>query len=174
MAVFGSSNMDYVLTSPPVRVARVMSIYIETQNNSGIHLKLEPTEYKESRVSFGVTNPPHAGFLPQVLEVFQRLDIGVERAYHLRVVNGLTPYFLATFYVTPNDDSKLSEDSALYAKLKQELYSTQITSTTAPSYSTLIKSGIMSGPDSTLISALISFCHTNPVSYTHLTLPTKA
>ena len=161
MAVFGSSNMDYVLTSPPERVARVMRIYIETQINSGIHLKLESTEYKDSRVSFGVTNPPHAGFLPQVLEVFQRLDIGVERAYHLRVVNGLTPYFLATFYVSPNDDSELNEDSALYAKLKQELYSTQITSTTAPSYSTLIKSGIMSGPDSTLISALISFCHTN-------------
>ncbi len=161
ISVFSDSNMDYVLTSPPERVARVMRIYIETQTNSGIHLKVEPTEFKENRVSFGVTNPPHAGFLSQVLEVFQRLEIGVRRAYHLSVVNGKTPYFLATFYVKPNDKSDLSEDSALYAKLKQELYSTQITSTTAPSYATLIKSGIMSGPDTTLISALISFCHTN-------------
>ena len=63
VSVFSTSNMDYVLSSPPERVARVMRIYIETQINSGIHLNVEPTEYKETRVSFGVTNPPHAGFL---------------------------------------------------------------------------------------------------------------
>ena len=91
--------MEYVLTSPPERVARVMRIYIETQINSGIHLNVEPTEYKETRVSFGVTNPPHAGFLQQVLEVFQRLGIGVRRAYHLSVTNGLTPYFLSLIHI---------------------------------------------------------------------------
>lgn len=161
ISVFTTSNMDYVLTSPPERVARVMRIYISTQLNSGIFLSVEPTEYKETRVSFGVTNPPHAGFLQQVLEVFQRLEIGVRRAYHLSVTNGLTPYFLATFYVKPRDKSDLNEDSAIYTNLQRELYSTQITSTTAPSYATLIKSGVMSGPDSTLISALVGFCHTN-------------
>lgn len=158
---FIESNMEYILTSPPERVARVMRIFVETQTNGGIHLNVESTEYSENRISFGVTNPPHAGFLQQVLEVFQRLDIGVRRAYHLRVTNGLTPYFLATFYVKPRDKSELDEDSDLYINLKRELYSTQITSTTAPSYATLIKSGIMSGPDSTLIAALVGFCHTN-------------
>lgn len=161
LAVFGTSNMEYVVTSPPERVARVMRTYISTQINSGIFLSVEPTEYKETRISFGVTNPPHAGFLQQVLEVFQRIDIGVRRAYHLSVTNGLTPYFLATFYVKPRDKSDLHEASPLYTKLKRELYSTQITSTTAPGYATLIKSGIMSGPDSTLIAALVGFCHTN-------------
>lgn len=161
VSVFTSSNMDYVLNSPPLRIARVMRVYVETQLNSGIHLSVEPTQLKETRVSFGVTNPPHAGFLPQVLEVFQRLGIGVQRAYHLSVTKGLTPYFLATFYVKPRDRSELNASSELYAKLQRELYSTQITSTTAPSYPKLIKSGIMSGPDSTFISALIGFCHTN-------------
>ncbi len=161
VSVFTSSNLEYVLTSPPERVARVMRIFISTQLNSGIFLSVEPTEYKETRVSFGVTNPPHAGFLQQVLEVFQRLEIGVRRAYHLSVTNALTPYFLATFYVKPRDKSELSEDSTVYTNLKRELYSTQITSTTAPSYATLIKSGVMSGPDSTLITALVGFCHTN-------------
>jgi len=161
ISVFSTSNLDYVLTSPPERVARVMRTYISTQLNSGIYLNVEPTEYKETRVSFGVTNPPHAGFLQQVLEVFQRLGIGVRRAYHLSVTNGLTPYFLANFYVKPRDKSELTEDSVIYTNLQRELYSTQITSTTAPSYATLIKSGIMSGPDSTLISALVGFCHTN-------------
>jgi len=161
LSVFTTSNMNYVLTSPPVRVARVMRTYISTQINSGIHLNVEQTENKETRVSFGVTNPPHTGFLQQALEVFQRLSIGVGRAYHLSVTNGLTPYFLATFYVEPLDNSKLTADSSLYAQLEQELYSTQITSTTAPSYATLIKSGVMNGPDSTLITALVGFCHTN-------------
>lgn len=161
ISVFSTSNMEYVLSSPPERVARVIRTYTSTQLNSGIYLNVESTEYKETRISFGVTNPPHAGFLQQVLEVFQRLDIGVRRAYHLSVTNGLTPYFLANFYVKPRDKSMLSEDSALFSNLKRELYSTQITSTTAPSYATLIKSGIMSGPDSTLINALAAFCHTN-------------
>ncbi|OED38346.1 amino acid dehydrogenase [Chromatiales bacterium (ex Bugula neritina AB1)] len=161
ISVFCDSNLDYVLTSPPERVARVMRNFVSTQINSGIHLNVEPTEFNETRVSFGVTNPPHAGFLQQVLEVFQRLEIGVKRAYHLSVTNGLTPYFLANFYVKSRDDSELSEDSSQYINLKRELYSTQITSTTAPSYATLIKSGIMSGPDSTLISAIVGFCHTN-------------
>jgi len=161
MSVFSTSNLDYVLTSPPERVARVMRLYIATQINSGIHLGVEQTDFKETRVSFGVTNPPHAGFLPQVLEVFQRLGIGVRRAYHLSVTNGLTPYFLATFYVKPRDKSELTENTELYTNLKRELYSTQITSTTAPGYATLIKSGVMSGPDSTLIAAFIGFCHTN-------------
>lgn len=161
LSVFETSNPEYVQTSPPERVARVVRIFIETQINGGIHLKVEPTEFKESRVSFGVTNPPHAGFLQQVLEVFQRLEIGVRRAYHLNVNNGMTPYFLTTFYVKPLDKSDLHDESDLFIRLKRELYSTQITSTTAPSYATLIKSGVMSGPDSTLISALIGFCHTN-------------
>ena len=124
-------------------------------------MNVEPTEYKETRVSFGVTNPPHAGFLKQVLEVFQRIGIGVRRAYLLSVTNGLTPYFLATFYVKPRDKSELNAANPLFTNLQLELYSTQITSTTAPGYANLIKSGIMSGPDSTLITAFIGFCHTN-------------
>lgn len=159
--VFITSNIDYVLTSPTERVARVVRIFLSTQMNGGVHLQVEPTEYKENRVSFGVTNPPHAGFLQQVLEVFQRLDIGVRRAYHLSVTNGKTPYFLATFYVKPRDKSDLEENSALFINLQRELYGTQITSTTAPGYAKLIKSGLMSGPDTTLIAALIGFCHTN-------------
>ncbi len=161
ISVFSSSNMEYVLTSPVERVARVVRIYVATQLNGGIHFNVEPTEFKETRVSFGVTNPPHAGFLQQVLEVFQRLGIGVRRAYHLSVKNGLTPYFLATFYVKPRNDNELNEASSLFMQLKRELYSTQITSTTAPSYPKLIQRGVMSGPDSTFIAALISFCHTN-------------
>lgn len=159
--VFTSSCMDYVRTSHPERVARVIRLYLATQTNGGIYFNIEDTEYHESRISFGVTNPPHVGFLQQVIEVFQRLDIGVRRAYHLSVTNGMTPYFLATFYVKPHDKSDLLIDSPLCTNLKRELYSTQITSTTAPSYVQLIKNGVMSGPDSTLISAMIAFCHTN-------------
>ena len=159
--VIYSSNPQYILKSSVERVARVIRIFIETQLNSGIYLNIEPTKYKETRVSFGVTNPPHAGFLTQVLEVFQRLEIGVRRAYLLSVTNGLTPYFLATFYVKPRDKSELNEANPLFTNLKRELFSTQITSTTAASYANLIKSGIMSGPDSTLVAAFIGFCHAN-------------
>jgi len=43
ISVFSASNLEYILISPPERVARVMRIYIATQINSGIHLNVEQT-----------------------------------------------------------------------------------------------------------------------------------
>ncbi len=161
LAIFVSSDAEYVIISPPERIARIMETYILTQQGGGVSLQVEPTSHDEYRVSFGVTNPPHSGFLSQVLEVFQRLNIGLKRSYSLDVTNGYTHYFLGTFYVKPRDNSPLAVDTQLYHNLELELYNTQIVSTGAPSYTNLITKGIMSGPDATLITALIGFCHTN-------------
>ncbi len=161
LAIFASSNEEYVSMSPPERVARIMETYLLTQQGGGVSLQVEHTNHDEYRVSFGVTNPPHSGFLSQVLEVFQRLNIGLKRSYSLDVTNGSTHYFLGTFYVKPRDNSPLEAGASLYHNLQLELYNTQIVSTGAPSYTNLITKGIMSGPDATLITALIGFCHTN-------------
>ncbi len=161
LSIFSASNEQYVLTSPAERVARVMELYISVQQGGGVSLSVDTTEYKEYRVSFGVANPPHSGFLSQVLEVFQRLGIGVRRAYCLSVTNGMTRYFLSTFYVKARDKTPIDPGGDLHDRLRLELYNTQITSTTAPGYHKLITNGVMSGPDATLVTAFIGFCHTN-------------
>ena len=70
----------------------------------GLYLDVEEMERgRESRVLFAVGNPPQKDFLLQVMEVFNRLDLGVNRAYCLTISNGIHPYFLGTFYVTRRD-----------------------------------------------------------------------
>jgi len=156
-----NSNDNYVRVSPADRIARLLHLFDETETGGGISLRRETTENGEYRVSFGVTNPPHSGFLSQLLEVFQRLDISVKRSYALTINNGLSPCFLSTFYVKPREQQPLNAGSPLYASLKRELYNTQILSTGSSSYKRLVETGIMTGNDATLVNAFIGFCHTN-------------
>ncbi len=155
------SNDNYVRVSHTPRIVRLLHLLDETESNGGISLRHEATEYAEYRISFGVTTPPHAGFLAQLLEVFQRLGIGVKRSYALTLNTGLSPCFLSTFYVAPRDGKPFSIESPLYAVLKRELYNTQILSTGSSSYSQLVETGMVTGSNATLINAFIGFCHTN-------------
>ncbi len=155
------TDPEYVRLSPAKRIARLLRLYSNTENNGGIYLRRETTSHGEYRISFGVTNPPHAGFVVQLLEVFQRLNISVKRSYAQTIDHDLSPCFLATFYVKPRDETPLNAGSPLYATLKRELYNTQILSTAASSYKALVETGMMTGNDATLITAMIGFCHTN-------------
>ena len=155
------SNDNYVRLSPADRIARLLHLFDETETGGGISLRRETTENGEYRISFGVTNPPHSGFLSQLLEVFQRLNISVKRSYALTINNGLSPCFLSTFYVKPREQQPLNAGSPLYASLKRELYNTQILSTGSSSYNQLVETGIMTGNNATLINTFIGFCHTN-------------
>ena len=155
------SNNNYILVSPADRIARLLHLFSETETNGGISLRRETTEYGEYRISFGVTNPPHSGFISQLLEVFQRLGISVKRSYAITIRNGLHPCFLSTFYVAPRKKEPLNAGSPLYAALKRELYNTQILSTGSTSYSQLVETGTTTGNNATLINAFIGFCHTN-------------
>ncbi|PWQ94982.1 NAD-glutamate dehydrogenase domain-containing protein [Leucothrix arctica] len=156
-----NTDREYVRLSPVKRIARLLRLYSDTENNGGIYLRRETTSHGEYRISFGVTNPPHAGFVVQLLEVFQRLNISVKRSYAQTIDHDLSPCFLATFYVKPRDEQPLNAGSPLYATLKRELYNTQILSTGASSYRALVETGLMTGNDATLITAMIGFCHTN-------------
>ncbi|RVU83359.1 amino acid dehydrogenase [Leucothrix sargassi] len=151
----------YIKLSPAKRIARLLRLYTNTEENGGIYLRRETTRHDEYRISFGVTNPPQAGFVVQLLEVFQRLNISVKRSYAQTFDHELSPSFLATFYVKPRDNAPLNAGSPLFASLKRELYNTQILSTGATSYKALVETGLMTGSDATLISAMIGFCHTN-------------
>ncbi len=159
------NNEKYVRISPPERVARILRLYKQTTMHEGVYLDDEPTNgpdgMQESRILFGVGNPPQRGFLQQTLEVFKRLDIFVKRTYCLTISNGIHPYFLVTFYVNASGGGRVEKGSCLFQRLKEELYNTQILSTFSPSYDQLVTTGITSGADASLINAFIGFCHTN-------------
>jgi glutamate dehydrogenase len=156
------NNETYVRISPSARIAQALKLFQKGNNSGGLCLDVEPmADGGESRVLFAVANPPLKDFLLQVMEVFNRLDLGVNRAYCLTVNNGVHPYFLGTFYVRPRNGVLLGRDSGTFTRLRQELYTTQVLATRSAIYRECVTSGVMSGDDAALINAFSAFCHAN-------------
>ncbi len=159
------NNEKYIRISPAERVARIIWLYQQVCKHNGLYLDVENTvdvtRHQESRLLFAVGNPPECGFLAQIMEIFNRLDIGVQRAYTLNISNGTTPYFLGTFYIATRKGELIMKDSALYNDLKAELYNTQILANTGRMYSDFLINGVVTGAEASLNNAIIAFCHTN-------------
>ncbi|GFO58264.1 amino acid dehydrogenase [Geomonas silvestris] len=156
------NNEDYVRVSSPLRVAQVLQLFQKAGRSGGIYLYVEPTiNPLESRVHFAVGNPPQKEFLLQLMEVFNRLDLGVNRAYCLTISNGVHPYFLGTFYVRRRSGEVLAPGSELYTRLQQELYNSQIIATKGYTYREFVTTGVMTGEEASLANAFIAFCHSN-------------
>jgi glutamate dehydrogenase len=165
LGIIWLNNEWYVRISPPKRVAQILWLYQQGNRQGGIYLDVEqadePEKPQESRVMFAVGNPPQNDFLVQIMEVFNRLNLGVKRAYCLTISNGVHPYFLGTFYVHNRDGGDLAKGSELFDRLQQELYNTQILSTASHTYRAFVTKRLMSGEEGSLVNAFISFCHTN-------------
>jgi len=156
------NNENWVRNSWPERVAQVLNLFQKGSRNGGLYLDVEEMEgRKESRIHFAVGNPPQHDFLLQVMEVFNRLDLGVTRAYCLTVSNGVHPYFLGTFYIRRRNGDELNRGSELFGRLQDELCNTQILSTTSTTYRDFVTKGVLSGRQGSLINAFIAFCHSN-------------
>ncbi|ACM20122.1 Glu/Leu/Phe/Val dehydrogenase superfamily protein [Geotalea daltonii FRC-32] len=156
------NNENYVRISPPIRVARILQLLQRGNQQGGLYLGLEQLPGgRESRILFAVGNPPQKDFLFQVMEVFNRLSLAVNRAYCLTVSNGVHPYFLGTFYVLHRDGEPLAKEDQVFTRLQQELYNTQILSTKSLLYRDLVMNSLMNGEDASLISAFMAFCHSS-------------
>lgn len=157
------NNENYVRMYPPSDIAYLIWLFDQGNAAGGIFVdvaKVEPEELADTRVLFAVANPPEGDFLLQVLEVFNRLDIGIKRACCQTISNGVHPYFLGSFYVKSRRGEELSGNGLAAAALRRELCTTQILSTTSPLYKEFVTQGRLSGDDASLLNAFISFCHT--------------
>ncbi|HET7237785.1 MAG TPA: NAD-glutamate dehydrogenase domain-containing protein, partial [Terrimicrobiaceae bacterium] len=156
------NNEGYLRNSSALRIAQVLNVFHMGNRNNGLYLDVEPgRDGEESRVHFAVGNPPQRDFLLQVMEVFNRLHLGINRAYCLTISNGIHPYFLATFYVRPRDGELLCPGDELFSRLQRELANAQLLSTKSTLYNTFVRNSTMPGEDATLVNAFIAFCHTN-------------
>ncbi|MBV5339954.1 MAG: NAD-glutamate dehydrogenase [Deltaproteobacteria bacterium] len=158
------NNENYIRLSPPTRVAYLVWLFDSANASGGLFLDITQVYRegsKETRVLFAVGNPPQGEFLLQLLEVFNRLDIGIRRAYCQTISNGIHPYFLGSFLVISRTGEDLSPQSHLAARLKRELCTTQILAISSPAYRDYVVEGLISGEDAALVNAYISFCHTS-------------
>ena len=158
------NNQNYIRMSPPTRIAWLVWLFERGNASGGQFLDVAQVDrdgLPETRVLFAVGNPPQSDFLLQLLEVFNRLDIGIRRAYCLTISNGIHPYFLGAFFVKSRRGEDLSTGSDLVLRLTAELCTTQILATSSTIYRDFVTEGLMTGEDATLVNAFISFCHTS-------------
>ncbi|GFE62612.1 NAD-glutamate dehydrogenase domain-containing protein [Geobacter sp. AOG2] len=158
------NDENLIRISPPSRLAWLIWLFERGNASGGLFLdicEVVRDGRPETRVLFAVGNPPQDEFLLQVLEVFNRLDVGIRRAYCQTISNGIHPYFLGAFFVISRQGAPLSPDSDLAARLTRELCTTQIIATSSPAYRDYVTEGQMSGEDAALVNAFIAFCHTS-------------
>ena len=158
------NNANYLRMSPATRIAYLVWLFDRGNASGGLFLDITQVERdgrSETRVLFAVGNPPQGEFLLQLLEVFNRLDVGIRRAYCQTISNGVHPYFLGSFLVISRKGEDISPESPLAARLKRELCTTQILSTSSPAYRDYVVEGLLSGEHAALVNAFISFCHTS-------------
>ena len=159
------NNPGYVKISPPERLARGVWMYQQAQKHDGVFVGLdespETTGGRESRLLFSAMSPPHSGYLAQITEVLQRLDVGVRRSYSLDLRDRENSAVLNSFYVVARNGQPMNRNSRLYAQVKNELYSTRILSPSCQVYYKFISKKLMSGEDSALLNAFIAFCHSS-------------
>ncbi|MDD2852400.1 MAG: NAD-glutamate dehydrogenase [Desulfuromonadaceae bacterium] len=158
------NNENYIRMSPPNRIAYLIWLFDRGNASGGMFIDVAQVQREgrvETRVLIAVGNPPQGEFLLQLLEVFNRLDIGIRRAYCQTISNGVHPYFLGSFLVISRKGEDISPLSMLAQQLKSELGTTQILSTASPAYRYYVIEGRLSGEDATFINACIAFCHTS-------------
>jgi glutamate dehydrogenase len=164
LRIFWLNNENYIRMSPPARIAYLAWLFDSSNASGGLFLNIARVEREgrcETRVLFAVGNPPQEEFLLQLLEVFNRLGVGIRRAYCQTISNGVHPYFLGSFFVCNRQGEDISPESPLAALLKRELCTTQILSTSSPAYRDYVVEGLLSGEDAALVNAFIAFCHTS-------------
>ncbi|BDG02482.1 NAD-glutamate dehydrogenase domain-containing protein [Anaeromyxobacter oryzae] len=153
--------------SPPAEVAQLAWLLHQGRTNAGFFLHVEPRAPGEAgggeevNLLFAVENPPPRHHLAQVMEVFNRLDLGVRRSLTLTLSTGAQPFFLGSFRVAHRGGAGLQEGSALFDQLRRELYGTQILANESPAYREFVLTGVMSGEEASLVNALVGFCHTS-------------
>ena len=158
------NDENLIRIAPPSRLAWLIWLFERGNASGGLFLDISEVmreERPETRVLFAVGNPPQEEFLLQVLEVFNRLEVGIRRAYCQTISNGTHPYFLGAFYVFNRQGDILPQKSELADRLTRELCTTQIIAPSSPAYRAYVTQGQMSGEDASLVNAFIAFCHTS-------------
>ncbi len=165
LEILWRNNPSYVRFSPPERVARIVWLLHQGKANEGVFLGLQDAggseEWRESRILLAVSNPPERWFLAQILEVFNRLDLGVRRAYTHAISSGVQPWFLGTFYVRQRGEKVLTPEGERVRRLKGELFNTLILSNASPTYKEFVIPRKMTGDEASLVNAFIAFSHAN-------------
>ena len=155
----------YVRLAPPADVAQLAWILHQCQARGGFLLDLVeregPGERVEATVLFAVASPPPRGFLMQITEVMNALNLGLRRSLALSATAAGQRYFVTSFRVAHREGQPLTRDSELFRRLRRQIFATQILSVESPTYRDFVLPQIMTAEEAGLVNAFIGFSHTS-------------
>lgn len=159
------NDRSFVELAAPAQVARFLWLLHRCREDSGFVLAVEDVTpgsaaHGEAHLLFAVESPPARGFLTQVLEVLNGLDLGVRDCVTATASTGAGPCFLGTFRVAHRRRATLVRDAELVARLRRQIYNTQILGTDTPAYREHVLRRVMTGEEASLVNAFVGFCHT--------------
>jgi glutamate dehydrogenase len=159
------NDRQWVELTPAPDLARFARLLHACRTNSGFFIDVEAPDAHsppgEVNVLFAVESPPQRDYLTQVIEVFNRLDLGVRQSMTLTLGTGSQPFFLGSFHVAHRGGRALENDSELFRHLRLQLYNTQILASESAAYKDFVLTGVMSGEEAALVNAFVGFCHTS-------------
>ena len=156
-------NARYLRLAPPAQVARLAWTLLQCQANAGFFLDLiepPPGSKQSPTVLFAMASPPPRGYLMQVIEAMNSLDIGVRRAMALSADAAGQRYFVASFTADHRQGKPFTRDSELFQAARRQIFATQILSVEGPTYREFVLPRLMAADEAGLVNALIGFCHT--------------
>ncbi len=162
LSILWLNHAGYLRVSSPARVAEAVRMLHLCETQNGLYFSLTPASdgSNEARLLFAIANPPHTGYVAQVVEVLHRFDVGVRSADVLDVSTGAQPYALFAMSVRQRKSRIQETAAALRDRLQSELFNTQILTAGSPEYREFVTTGQMSGDDASLTRAFVAFCHT--------------
>jgi glutamate dehydrogenase len=160
------NDKRWVELTPPAQLATFVKLFHQGRTNSGFFIDVQPPDEGPSfpgevHVLFAVESPPGRDHLTQVMEVFNRLNLGVRHSLTITIGTGTQPFFLGSFHVAHRGGRAFEKDSELFRRLRRQLYNTQILATESPAYRDFVLTGVMTGEEAALVNAFIGFCHTS-------------
>jgi glutamate dehydrogenase len=162
LAILWLNHAGYLRVSSPARVAEALRMLHLCETQNGLYFDLTPVAAgaNEARLLFAIANPPHTGYVAQVVEILHRFDVGIRSADVLDVSTGAQPYALFAMSVRQRKGQIQETAAFLRDRLRSELFNTQILTASSTEYRDFVTTGQMSGDDASLTRAFVAFCHT--------------
>jgi glutamate dehydrogenase len=160
LARLWASNPGIVRLARPAHLAELAWLLVEGRARGGVHLDLvEDGEGGGASLRLAVAGPPPRGFLMQVTEVFDALDLGMRRCLALSVDGDGQRWFLGLFRLAHRQGLPLTPDSELFRRLRRQVLAAQLLDAGSPTYRDFVLPRLMTADEAGLVDAFIGFSH---------------
>ncbi len=164
LASLWAAHPRYVKAAPAFDLARLCWTLHRCRANGGYFMDLvdadEGGAAPAATVLFAVAHPPSRGYLLQISEALNALDLGMRRSLALTAWAGGRRYLLAIFRVAHRQGKPLTPGSPLFATMKRQVFATELLPHEAPTYRDFVLPRVMTVEEAGLVNAFIGFCHT--------------